>query len=110
MYNLENFLMLLATELDFNLSNFTSAGILRMAFDPYYHVLGNFTWGVILGFIGVGIYANERSVGTTMTYLIVVGIFFSIIFPGVLAYIFGLMLTFLITITLYTTFVKQRTD
>lgn len=89
----------------FNFTNFTNAGILRVAFDPYYHLFGNFTWGIIFGIIGTGIYANERSLGTTSIYLIMVGIFFSIVFPEWIWYLFGLLLGFLLTTIFYKAFV-----
>jgi len=94
--------------INLSFSNFTDAGIIRVAFDPYLSVLGNFTWGIMFGFIGAGLYANERSIGTITLYMILIGIFFSIIFPFWLIYIFGLLLSFLFTIIFYTTFVKSR--
>ena len=94
--------------IDLSLENFTNAGIIRVAFDPYLSIFGNFTWGIIFGFIGAGLYANERSVATISIYLILVGIFFSIIFPLWVVYIFGLLLAFLLTTVFYITFVKTR--
>ena len=94
--------------LDFNASNFTSDGILRVAFDPYYSILGNFTWPAIMGFIAVGLYANERSIGTITIYLILVGIFISIVFPEKVMALFGLMLAFIIGIIFYRAFVESR--
>lgn len=94
--------------LDFNLTNFTRDGIIRVAFDPYYAIFGNFTWGVIFGFIGVALYANERSIGTITTYLIIVGIFMSIIFPSILMGLFGLILTFTIATIFYRTFIESK--
>ena len=92
----------------FNFSNFTAGGILRLGFDPYTSVLGNVTWGIIFGFIGAGIYANQRSLGITLAYLIGIGAFFGLIFPEELAFIFGLLLTFIISIVLYVTFVQSN--
>lgn len=94
--------------LDFNLSNFTRDGIIRVAFDPYYAIFGNFTWGVIFGFIGVALYANERSIGTIATYLIIVGIFMSIIFPSILMGLFGMILAFTIAVIFYRTFIESK--
>jgi len=99
---------IVAQSLDFNLSNFTRDGIIRVAFDPYYAIFGNFTWGVIFGFIGVALYANERSIGTITTYLILVGIFMSIIFPSILMGLFGLILTFTIATIFYRTFIESK--
>jgi len=96
------------SSIDYNMSNFTTGGIFRYGFDPYYSIFGNFTWGIILGFIGTAIYANERSIGTVMLYLLTVGVFFGIIFPVAIMFIFGLLFTFLVTITLYETFVKKK--
>ena len=94
--------------LDFNLTNFTRDGIIRVAFDPYYAIFGNFTWGVIFGFIGVALYANERSIGTITTYLIIVGIFMSIIFPSILMGLFGMILAFTIAVIFYRTFIESK--
>jgi len=94
--------------INLSFSNFTDAGIIRVAFDPYLSIFGNFTWGILFGFIGAGLYANERSIATTSIYLILVGIFFSIIFPLWIVYIFGLLLSFLLATIFYITFVKSR--
>ena len=100
---------IVAAAIDFSLTNLTTEGILRVAFDPYYDVFGNFTWGVIFGFIGAGLYANERSIGTITTYLILVGIFGSILFPAQLVMLFGLILAFVLSVILYITLVESRT-
>lgn len=99
--------IVLAT-LDYNLSNFLGDGIIRMGFDPYYSVFGNFTWGIILGIIGAGLYVNERSIGTVTIYLLLVGVFFSIVFPVALLFLFGLIFTLLVTIILYDAFIKRK--
>lgn len=110
MYNLleEIIRPFIMATLDFNFTNFTGGGLVRWGFDPYYAIFGNFTWGIILGFIGTGLYAGERSIGTILIYLLLVGIFFSIIFPAPLIYLFGLIFTFLVTIVLYKVFVEKR--
>jgi len=92
----------------YNFQNFTADGILRVAFDPYLSIFGNFTWGIIFGFIGAGLYASNRSLGLIITYLILVGIFMSIIFPIQVVAIFGLLLAFLLATVFYITFVEQR--
>ena len=94
--------------LDYNFTNFTSSGIIRIAMDPYFIIFRNFTWGIIFGFIGAGLYANERSVGTLIAYLVIVGVFFSIIFPEALVYLFGLILSFALAVTFYKTFIENR--
>lgn len=102
------FLIVMAA-IDFSLQNLTTEGILRVAFNPYISVFGNFTWGIILGFIGTGLYANERSVGTIATYLILVGIFGSILFPAQLVMLFGLLLAFTLSVIFYISFIETRT-
>jgi len=94
--------------LEYNFSNFTSDGILRIAFDPYLSIFGNYTWGIIFGFIGAGLYANERSIGTLMAYLVLVGIFMSIILPAAFAAILGLILAFIFGTIFYIAFVKEK--
>ena len=99
---------IVAASVDYNFTNFTVGGLLRVAFDPYYAIFGNLTWGIIFGFIGAGIYANNQSLGTVGIYLIIVGVFFSIVFPIWFVYIFGLLLSFILSTIFYITFVKQR--
>ena len=94
--------------LEYNFSNFTSDGILRIAFDPYLSIFGNYTWGIIFGFIGAGLYANERSLGTITIYLILVGVFMSIILPVAFAAILGLILAFIVGTIFYVSFVKEK--
>ena len=100
---------IVAAAIDFSLTNLTTEGILRVAFNPYVSVFGNFTWGIILGFIGTGLYANERSIGTITTYLILVGIFGAILFPAQLVMLFGLLLAFVLSVIFYITFIESRT-
>ena len=99
---------IVATAIDFSLTNLTTEGILRVAFDPYYAVFGNFTWGIILGFIGSALYANERSIGTIATYLILVGIFAAVLFPEELVFLFGMILAFVISVIFYVSFIESR--
>lgn len=90
----------------YNFSNFTRDGIIRVAFDPYLSIFGNYLWGIIFGFIGAGLYANERSLGTATIYLILVGAFMSIVFPVAVAGIFGLLLAFLLAVIFYKAFIQ----
>jgi len=91
-----------------NFSNFTRDGIIRLAFQPYYAILGNFTWGIIFGFIGVALYANERSMGTVSIFLIIIGVFFSIAMAQLMWYLFGIILGLLLATIFYRTFVVQK--
>jgi len=92
----------------YNFQNFTADGILRVAFDPYLSIFGNFTWGIIFGFIGAGLYASNRSLGISITYLVLVGIFIAIIFPVEIIAIFGLLLAFLLATVFYVAFIEKR--
>jgi len=105
---MNNLLYILLATLDYNFSNFTTDGILRIAFDPYLSIFGNYTWGIIFGFIGAGLYANERSIGTIAIYLILVGVFISIILPVAFAAILGLILAFIFASIFYVAFVKEK--
>lgn len=91
-----------------NFSNFTRDGIIRVAFQPYYAIMGNFTWGIIFGFIGVALYANERSMGTVSIFLILIGVFFSIAMNQFLWYLFGILLGLLLATIFYRTLVVQK--
>jgi len=88
--------------------NFTDGGLFRMAFNPYVHIFGEFTWGIIFGFIGAAIYVNERSISIIATYLILVGAFVSIIFPSHIVAVFGLILAFIVTVIFYQAFFTNR--
>lgn len=92
--------------IDLNFTDFINTGVFRIALGPYLDIFGNLFWGIIFGFIGGGIYANERSVGTTATYLILVAAFTGFIFPASVVAIFGLLLAFLIAVILYYAFVR----
>ena len=94
--------------IEFNFSNFTNQGIIRVAFLPYTSLFGNYFWGIMFGFIGAGIYAKKRSKLTTAIYLIIVGIFFGIVLPYHLAYLLGLVLAFLITVIFYNTYIEKK--
>lgn len=101
-------MMIVMATIDFNLTNMTRDGIFYVAFNPYTHVLGNLTWGVIMGFIGAGLYANERSIGTITTYMIVMGVFGSIVFPDQLVFLFGIIVAFLLSVIFYKTFIEVK--
>lgn len=94
--------------IDLNLTQLLSEGILRAAFDPYYNVFGEFTWGIILGFIGAALYINERSISTVTVYLILVGAFVSIIFPSHIIALFGILLSLLIAVIFYKAFIEKE--
>jgi hypothetical protein len=108
MSDLSWFIPMVFASIDFNFTNFTSSGILRVGFQPYLVIFGNFTWGIIFGFIGAGLYANERSIGTITIYLILVGVFVSILFPASLIGLFGLILVFTLTVIFYKAFIQNR--
>lgn len=100
--------MFMAATIGLNFTDFTAEGILRVAFDPYYNIFGNLTWGIIMGFIGGGLYANERSIGTITTYLILVGVFIGVLFPSQVLFLFGMILAFVISVIFYITFIESR--
>ena len=80
---------------------------MRVATLAYTNIFANFFWGILLGFIGAGIHANKRSLLTTGTYLVLVGVFFSVIFPESLALLLGLILAFMFTTIFYNAFVRK---
>lgn len=102
-------IMVVATSIDFDLNDLTVQGILRVAFDPYFSVFGEFTWGIIFGFIGAGLYINERSIGSIATFLILVGVFATIILPSEIIFLFSIILAFIITTIFYITFIESKT-
>lgn len=92
----------------FNLTNLTDQGLARAMFDCYRTIFGNFFWSLVFGFIGAGVFANERSIGSIVTYLILVGIFMSIAFTGEVIAIFGLFLAFLLGVIFFKAFVDNK--
>jgi len=105
---LEILTSIIAAAIDINMSNMTRDGIIRVAFNPYLAIFGNLTFGIIFGFIGAAVYANERSISTIITYLVLVGIFFAIVLPIPIAAIFGLILVFALSTVFYKTFVEPK--
>jgi len=99
---------LVMTSINLNLSNLTTDGLIKAAFNPYYSIFGEFTWGIILGFIGGALYINERSISTTTTYLILTGIFVSLIFPSHIVGLFGIILSLMIAIIFYKAFIERE--
>ena len=82
-------------------------GILYHSFDVYLAVLGEFFFGMFFGFIGAGIYVNNRNYSTITTYLVLVGVFFAIIMPTHIVGVFGIILAFLIGAILFKSFVDK---
>ena len=103
-----NIISIIVSAIDINLTNMTRDGIIRVAFNPYTAIFGSFTFGIIFGFIGAAVYANERSIGTIITYLVLVGIFFAVVLPIPIVAIFGLILVFALATVFYKTFVEPK--
>lgn len=91
----------------YNFSNFTRDGIFRVAFTPYLALMGDIFWGILFGVIGAAIYANERSIGTTAIYLILVGMFVAVVFPASVITFFGMILAFLLATIFYKAFIEN---
>ena len=94
--------------LNFNFTNLTSEGLIRVAFNPYLAIFGNLFWGIVFGFVGASIFVNERSLGSISAYLIVVGVFFAVAFPTSIIMVFGLLLSFSIAVILYKALIERR--
>lgn len=94
-------------DINLNLSNF-SQNIFVYAFNPYVSLFGNFTWGIIFGFIGAGLFVGSGSNRTAFTYLIIVGLIFSIVLPAALIALFGLVAAFIAAAYMFKTFVKKE--
>ena len=93
--------------LDFNLTNMTLKGIMRASFEPFTNIFGSYFIGMILGVIGVAVYVEERSLGHMIGYLIIVGVFFSIIIPVEISALVGLIAGIVLTRILYKAFAKK---
>jgi len=96
--------------IELNFTNFTNEGLIRAPMVPYLTIFGNLLWGILFGFIGGAVYANERSLGTSAAYLILVGAFMAFILPVPIIAIFGLLLAFIVAVILYITFVTMRSE
>jgi hypothetical protein len=104
---MNSLLAIILLAFDFNISNFTQNWLVY-AFDPYMHIFGNITWGLIFGFVGAGVYAGSRSATASFTYLVIVGLIFSSLLPEPLIAIFVLLLTFIGTGALYIVYVTRK--
>jgi hypothetical protein len=91
----------------FNLTNLTDYGIARAMFWCYRSIFGNYFFAIMFGFIGAGIYVNERSIGSIVTYLILVGIFMSIVLTTEVVAIFGVFLAFLLGVIFFKAFIDR---
>jgi len=106
MFNILTSIHLFFVTLDINITNF-SQNFLRWAFNPYTSIFANFTWGIIFGFIGAGLFVGSKSIITAFTYLVLVGIVFAIILPWAIIAIFGLVLVFIGTTAFYVILVER---
>lgn len=98
-------------QINLNLSNLTYE-VMRHSVEPYTNIFGNYFWGMFFGFIGTSIYAagagDSRIYLVLMSYLVGVGIIFSVILDTAVVAIFGLLLAFLISTILYKVFVETK--
>lgn len=101
-----NFIVL-SSYIQFNLTNF-SINMFRLSFEPFIDTFGSFFFAIFFGFIGAGMYANERSIGTITTYLILVGAFMGFVMPNAVVAIFGLLLAFALSVIFYRTFIEPK--
>lgn len=100
-------LLVIMSFIEFNLTNF-SMNMFRLSFGTYIDTFGSLFFAIFFGFIGAGLYANERSIGTITTYLILVGAFMGIVMPDAVVAIFGLLLAFALAVIFYRTFVETK--
>lgn len=97
-----------AINISINVTQLFEDGLIKVAFGPYIAILGSVFFGVFFGFIGAGLYINEKSTGTLLGYLILVGIFCSIILHEFVVIAFGLILVFLIASVFYKAYMVER--
>ena len=90
-----------------NFSNFTSDGIFKVSFQVYLVIFHDLFWGLLFGFIGAGIYANNRNKSTIATYLILVGAILGVILPTHIVGIFGIILGFILAVIFYKSFIES---
>lgn len=81
----------------------------QMAFVPYTSMIGNWFYATFFGFIGGAIHLGSKNIGATLTYFILVGIFFTMIVPSLILTIFGLISGIIIAVILYYGFVYKKT-
>jgi len=107
MSNLLILIHIILVSVDINITNFTE-NIFRYAFNPYISIFGNFTWGIIFGFIGAGLFIASRSTATAFTYLVLIGLVFGVLLPEALVGIFGMIVAFIAAAAFYVILVESR--
>ena len=88
-------------------SNLTSNPF-QMGFVPYTNLVGNWFFAMFFGFIGGSVYIGTGNKNALLTYLILVGIFMTLVLPSLVLAIFGLLTGFIIASILYFAFIQKR--
>jgi len=89
------------------ISNLTSNPF-KMGFVPYTGMLGNWFFAMFFGFIGGAVYIGTGNKGALLTYLMLVGIFMTLVLPFLILTIFGLIVGFIIASILYYAFIQKE--
>jgi len=104
---MNSLLTLVLVTIDINLTDFITNWTIY-AFSPYTTIFGDLTFGIILGFIGAGAYVGAGSKILVFGFMIVVGIIFAVVLPDTLILMFGVLVTFIVTATLYNVYTQTQ--
>lgn len=93
---------------DFNMSNFTRDGIIKVAFSPYTALFGSYFFGLFFGVIGIAIFAETKSIAHIFTYLVLVGVFMGVVLPSLLGAVFGIITGILLAVIFYRVYAQKK--
>jgi len=92
----------------FNLSKLVSDGFLRVGFNPYITLFGDFFWGLFFGIIGVAIYAWKSNVYALIGYLIAILVLARVVMPVGIADLIAIILGLAVSGLIYKVFVQKK--
>lgn len=94
----------------FNISHLVDQGFIRIGFNPYVTLFGDFFWGLFFGIIGIAIYNWKNSSYHLIGYLVAILVFTRVILPIALADFFAIILGFAVSGLIYKVFITKRKD
>jgi len=101
--NLDNFSL-------FNMSKLVSEGFLRVGFNPYITLFGDFFWGLFFGIIGVAIYSWKSNVYALIGYLVAILVLARVVMPVGVVDLIAIILGLAISGLVYKVFVEKKKE
>ena len=90
-----------------NLTN-ASDNIIRFFMDPYYSVLGSFTWSILFLMIGGILYIKSGKASAVVVYFIIIGVTANFVMPIQVGVLFSILGAIGATYLIYDGFMKSR--